>query len=616
MSKEISRRTFIKGAAAAGVVLAAGSYFTWNGRNIPEKVQQGNVTYDVLIIGSGGAGMRAALAAAEDKNLKVAVMTKLIPTRSASTMAQGGMNGVTGVTDPADSVESHVFDTVKGGDYLSDQDAVEYFAERAGANIYEMDYMGYPYNRQADGSFHQRKMGGSSHARAAYFEDRAGHAMVHTLFEQCLAHDIDFISECQMLEISMGGEDRKQLNGVIAMDMRTGNIMGIPAKTVLIATGGYGRAYWIRTSNPYSSTGDGIVAGMKVGIPFKDPEMVQFHPTGLAANGVLLSESSRAEGALLINKDGEHFMKKYAPERMELATRDIVARGIATEIEEGRGIGEGIHAGVYLDFTKIPPERIHERLGQVYDLARRFAGVDITKEPVLISPTCHYSMGGLEMADFHTGESRVPGIYVAGECSCVSIHGANRLGANSLSEVLVFGHTAGDGAAAYAREHAYAGSQQDLQADCQKWLNHFDEVTHRAHLGNYTVPELRDAMVNTMWFKVGVFRDEQHLQEAARELEALEQAYQSVYVGDTSHVYNTAFEQYVELGNLLQVSHAIVQGAIARKESRGGHSRRDYPQRNDKDFLKHTLIFKDENGWRTEYKDVVITKYPPKERKY
>lgn len=616
MSKEISRRTFIKGAAAAGVVLAAGSYFTWNGRNIPEKVQQGNVTYDVLIIGSGGAGMRAALAAAEDKNLKVAVMTKLIPTRSASTMAQGGMNGVTGVTDPADSVESHVFDTVKGGDYLSDQDAVEYFAERAGANIYEMDYMGYPYNRQADGSFHQRKMGGSSHARAAYFEDRAGHAMVHTLFEQCLAHDIDFISECQMLEISMGGEDRKKLNGVIAMDMRTGNIMGIPAKTVLIATGGYGRAYWIRTSNPYSSTGDGIVAGMKVGIPFKDPEMVQFHPTGLAANGVLLSESSRAEGALLINKDGERFMKKYAPERMELATRDIVARGIATEIEEGRGIGEGIHAGVYLDFTKIPPERIHERLGQVYDLARRFAGVDITKEPVLISPTCHYSMGGLEMADFHTGESRVPGIYVAGECSCVSIHGANRLGANSLSEVLVFGHTAGDGAAAYAREHAYAGSQQDLQADCQKWLNHFDEVTHRVHLGNYTVPELRDAMVNTMWFKVGVFRDEQHLQEAARELEALEQAYQSVYVGDTSHVYNTAFEQYVELGNLLQVSHAIVQGAIARKESRGGHSRRDYPQRNDKDFLKHTLIFKDENGWRTEYKDVVITKYPPKERKY
>ena len=346
MSREISRRTFIKGAAAAGVVLAAGSYFTWNGRNIPEKVQRGDVTYDVLIIGSGGAGMRAALAAAENKDLKVAVLTKLVPTRSASTMAQGGMNGVTGVTDPNDSFESHAFDTIKGGDYLCDQDAVEYFVERAGKNIYEMDYMGYPYNRQADGHFHQRKMGGHAHARAAYFEDRAGHAMVHTLFEQCLAHDIDFISECQMLEISMAGEKKDKLAGVIAMDMRSGNVIGIPAKTIIIATGGYGRAYWVRTSNPYSSTGDGIVAGMNVGIPFKDPEMVQFHPTGLAVNGVLLSESSRAEGALLINKDGERFMQKYAPEKMELATRDIVARAIATEIEQGRGIGEGITAGV------------------------------------------------------------------------------------------------------------------------------------------------------------------------------------------------------------------------------------------------------------------------------
>lgn len=618
MSKEISRRTFIKGAAAAGVVLAAGAYFTWNGKNIPEKVQRGEVTYDVLIIGSGGAGMRAALAAAENKNLKVAVMTKLIPTRSASTMAQGGMNGVTAVTDTADTVESHVFDTIKGGDYLCDQDAVEYFAERAGANIYELDYMGYPFNRQKDGCFHQRKMGGHSHARASYFEDRAGHAMVHTLFEQCLAQGIDFISECQMLEISMGGEKNDQLNGVIAMDMRTGNLIGVPAKAVIIATGGYGRVYWIRTSNPYSSTGDGIVAGMNAGIPFKDPEMVQFHPTGLSANGVLLSESSRAEGAQLKNKNGERFMAKYAPEKMELATRDIVARAIATEIEEGRGIGEGIHAGVYMDFTVIPAERIRERLGQVADLSKRFAGVDITKEPVPIAPTCHYSMGGLEMADFHTGESRVPGIYVAGECSCVSVHGANRLGANSLSEVLVFGHTAGDGAAAYAKEHNYAGSQDKLAQDCQKWKDKFEEVTNRPEGCGKTVPEIRDAMVNTMWYKAGVFRQEDQLNQATQELKALEEEYKHCYVGDNSHVYNTAFEQYVELGNLLQIAHAIVQGALARKESRGGHSRRDYPKRDDKNFLKHTLIFKDQKTgeYRAEYKDVVITKYQPKERKY
>lgn len=616
MATEISRRTFIKGAAAAGVVLAAGSYFAWDGnKNIPEKVKTGDVTYDVLVIGSGGAGMRAALAAAERKDLKVAVMTKLVPTRSASTMAQGGMNGVTGVSDPTDTVESHVFDTVKGGDYLCDQDAVEYFAERAGANIYEMDYMGYPYNRQKDGAFHQRKMGGHSHPRASYFEDRAGHAMVHTLFEQCLENNIDFISECQMLEISMDGD---KLNGVIAMDMRTGNLIGVPAKSIIIATGGYGRVYWVRTSNPYSSTGDGIVAGMNVGIPFKDPEMVQFHPTGLSANGVLLSESSRAEGALLFNKNGERFMEKYAPEKKELATRDIVARGIATEIEQGRGIGEGIHAGVYLDFTKIPAERIHERLGQVYDLSRRFAGVDITKEPVLISPTCHYSMGGLEMADFHTGESRVKGIYVAGECSCVSVHGANRLGANSLSEVLVFGHTAGDGAAEFAKANSYEGNQDSLAKGCEKWKEKFETVTNRGKEGNKTVPEIRDAMINTMWYKVGVFREESQLMAATAELEALEKEYEHCYVGDNSHVYNTAFEQYVELGNLLQISHAIVQGALARKESRGGHSRRDFPKRDDVNFLKHTLIFKDkETGkYRAEYKDVVITKYQPKERKY
>ena len=615
MSTEISRRTFIKGAAAAGVVLAAGSYFAWDGKNIPEKVKTGDVTYDVLVIGSGGAGMRAALAAAERKDLKVAVMTKLVPTRSASTMAQGGMNGVTGVSDPTDTVESHVFDTIKGGDYLCDQDAVEYFAEHAGENIYEMDYMGYPYNRQKDGAFHQRKMGGHSHPRASYFEDRAGHAMVHTLFEQCLENNIDFISECQMLEISM---DDDKLNGVIAMDMRTGNLLGVPAKSIIIATGGYGRVYWVRTSNPYSSTGDGIVAGMNVGIPFKDPEMVQFHPTGLSANGVLLSESSRAEGALLINKNGERFMSKYAPERMELATRDIVARAIATEIEQGRGVGEGIHAGVYMDFTKIPAERIHERLGQVYDLSRRFAGVDITKEPVPIAPTCHYSMGGLEMADFHTGESRVKGIYVAGECSCVSVHGANRLGANSLSEVLVFGHTAGDGAAEFAKANSYAGSQDSLAKDCQKWQDKFETVTSRGREGNKTVPEIRDAMINTMWYKAGVFREESQLLAATAELEALDKEYEHCYVGDNSHVYNTAFEQYVELGNLLQISHAIVQGALARKESRGGHSRRDFPKRDDANFLKHTLIFKDkETGkYRAEYKDVVITKYQPKERKY
>ena len=388
MAKNISRRTFIKGAAAVGLALSVGGCLEWQGNNIPKAVQTGDVTYDILILGSGGAGMRAALEAAKNKDLRVGVMTKLVPTRSATTMAQGGMNGVTGLSSNlGDSFEAHTFDTVKGGDYLSDQDAVEYYAERAGKNIFEMDYMGYPYNRHADGTVHQRKMGGSSFPRAAYYEDRTGHAVVHALFEQCLANHIDFISECQMLEIVMDGQ---QLCGVAALDLRSGNFIRVPAKTLIIATGGYGRAYWIRTTNPYSSTGDGIAAAMRVGIPFKDPEMVQFHPTGLSVNGVLLSESSRAEGAYLLNKNGERFMQRYAPKSMELATRDIVSRSIATEVEEGRGIGEGVNAGVYLDFRHIPKERIMERLGQVYDLALRFAGTDITKDPVLISPTCHY----------------------------------------------------------------------------------------------------------------------------------------------------------------------------------------------------------------------------------
>lgn len=612
MSKEISRRTFIKGGVAVGAAVAAGTYFKWEGKNIPAAVREGNVTYDVLIIGSGGAGMRAALEAGKDKNIRVAVMTKMIPTRSASTMAQGGMNGCTGVTDPKDSVESHLFDTVKGADYLCDQDAVEYFAEMAGKTIYEMDYMGYPYNRQEDGSFHQRKMGGSSHARAAYYEDSSGHAMVHALFEQCLANNVDFISECQLLEVV--AKDN-QLSGVVAIDMRSGNLLSIPAKTVIIATGGYGRAYWIRTTNPYSSTGDGIAAALRLGIPFKDPEMVQFHPTGLASNGVLLSESSRSEGAYLLNKNNERFMQKYAPKLMELATRDIVARAIESEISEGRGIGEGLHAAVYLDFRHIPANIIHERLEQVYDLSKRFEGVDITKQPVPIRCSCHYSMGGIEVADYKTTATRIPGIYAAGECSCVSIHGANRLGANSLSDVLVFGRTAGIAASEYAKQNAsYKGSKEDLQTAKDKWQQKFTEVTQRTT--GPSVVEIRDKMAETMWYKVGVYREEKSLQEASLEIDQLTQAYQNCVVGDTSHTYNTAFMNYIEVGNLLEVSKAIVLGAIARKESRGGHSRKDYPKRDDKNFLKHTLVFKDGNTYRTEYKDVVITKFPPKERTY
>lgn len=611
MAKEISRRTFIKAGVAVGAAVAAGTYFEWQGKNIPEGVKRGTALYDVLIIGSGGAGMRAAIEAAKDKNCKVAILTKMVPTRSATTMAQGGMNGCTGVTDPEDSPESHAFDTVKGGDYLCDQDAVEYFAENAGNIIREMDYYGYPYHRQEDGSFHQRKMGGSSHARAAYYADQSGLATEHTLFEQCLAQNIEMISECQMLEIV--AQDNK-LSGIIAMDMRSGNIISVPAKTVIVATGGYGRAYWVRTSNPYSSTGDGIAACLNIGVPFKDPEMVQFHPTGLAINGVLLSESSRSEGAYLLNKNGERFMAKYAPAKMELATRDIVARAVETEIIEGRGIGDGLQAAVYMDFRHIPKERIKERLGQVYDLSLRFEGVDITTTPVPIRGTCHYSMGGIEVKDYKTCATRIAGVYAAGECSCVSVHGANRLGANSLSEVLLFGKTAGIGAGAYAKQAGYVGDKDMLNTVREKWNKTFEDVTARKT--GAKVAEMRDKMAATMWYKAGIYREEAQLNEGLKEINALLEEYKTCYVGDTSRTYNTAFMNYIELGNLLLVSKAIVMGAIARKESRGGHSRRDFPKRDDKNFLKHTIISKVGDSFKTEYTDVVITKYKPAERKY
>ena len=611
MAKQISRRTFIKAGVAVGAAVAAGTYFEWHGNNIPADVKKGTALYDVLIIGSGGAGMRAALEAAKDKNIKVAIMTKMVPTRSATTMAQGGMNGVTGVTDSKDTPESHAFDTVKGGDYLCDQDAIEYFAETAGKVIYEMDYYGYPYHRQEDGSFHQRKMGGSSHARASYYADESGLATVHTLFEQCLAHNVEMISECQMLEIVVKDD---KLSGVVAVDMRSGNIISVPAKSIIVATGGYGRAYWVRTTNPYSSTGDGIAACLNIGVPFKDPEMVQFHPTGLAINGVLLSESSRAEGAYLTNKNGERFMKKYAPEKMELATRDIVARAVETEIIEGRGIGEGLQAAVYMDFRHIPKKIIKERLGQVYDLSLRFAGVDIMKEPVPIRGTCHYSMGGIDVIDYKTCATKAPGVFAAGECSCISIHGANRLGANSLSEVLTFGRAAGVGASDYAKKAGYVGDKEALAATLAKWNKNFEEVTSRTT--GAKVAEIRDKMAHSMWFKAGIYRDDAQLNEGLKEIDALIAEYKKCYVGDTSRSYNTAFMNYIELGNLLLVSKAIIMGAIARKESRGSHSRRDFPKRDDKNFLKHTIISKVGDEFKSEYRDVVITKFKPAERKY
>ncbi|WP_346355765.1 FAD-dependent oxidoreductase [Azotosporobacter soli] len=607
----MSRRTFLKVGAAAGAAVVAGAYFAWPGSNIPEAVRSGSALYDVLIIGSGGAGMRAALEASKQKGIKVAVMTKMAPTRSATTMAQGGINGAARNTDTKDSPEIHAFDTVKGADYLCDQDAVAYYTEESAKMLFELDYSGIAFNRQEDGRFHQRKMGGSSYARAAYSADISGHAVLHTMFEQCLKENIDFISECQLLEIvAMNGK----LSGVVAVDMRSGEMLSVPAKTVIVATGGYGRAYWVRTSNPYSSTGDGIAACLNIGIPFKDPEMVQFHPTGLASNGVLLSESSRSEGAHLLNSSGERFMARYAPKAMELGPRDLVCQSVEKEILAGRGIGEGLKAAVYLDFRHIPKAIIQERLFQVRQLALQFEGVDIFDAPAPIRGTCHYSMGGIDVVDYKTCATKIAGIYAAGECSCISVHGANRLGANSLSEVLVFGKTAGAAAAAYAKGAGYEGDKEKLKAAVAAWNRKFDETTKRSQ--GASVAMIRDKMAMTMWNNAGIFRNEKGLRQAMGDMQELQAMYNTCQVGDSSRTCNTAFMNYIELGNLLRLGKGIIYGGLARKESRGSHSRTDFPQRDDKNFLQHTLISKEGDGFKTEYRPVMIGQYKPVERKY
>lgn len=610
--KKMNRRTFLKISAAVSAAAVAGPCLRMNGQNVVSAaIRELSAPYDVLIIGSGGSGMRAAIEASKQKGLKVALLTKMAPTRSATCMAQGGINGAARHADETDNAQLHTFDTVKGSDYLGDQDAISFFAEKAPEALWELDYFGAPFNRQADGRFAQRKMGGHSKARTAFSADISGHAVLHTLFEQCLRQNVDMILDCQLLELVV---DNGKCIGAVVMDMRNGQVTPLAAKAVIVATGGFGRMYWVRTTNPFSSTGDGVAACMNIGIPLKDPEMIQFHPTGLAVNGVLLSEASRGEGAYLLNKNNERFMARYAPKLMELGPRDLVSQAIETEIKEGRGIGEGLGAGVYMDFRHLGKEKIMERLPQVYQLALEFEGVDITQAPVPIRPSCHYSMGGIDVVDYKTCATAVPGVFAVGECSCISVHGANRLGGNSLAEIVVFGKYAGLGAAEYAKNTAYEGKKELLEATAKRWDEKFTHVTTRSV--GASVASIRDRMALTMWNNVGVFREEKNLKTAIEELDKLLAEYQEAAVPDDSRVFNTAFTQYVELGNLLQLAKGVAMGALARQESRGCHMRTDYPQRDDQRFLQHTLISKAGNEYKTSYRPVVVTNYKPEVRKY
>jgi succinate dehydrogenase/fumarate reductase flavoprotein subunit len=568
------------------------------------------LSYDVIIVGAGGAGMMAALSASEDKSLRVACLSKIFPTRSHTGAAQGGINAAMGYRDANDSPESHFRDTVKGSDFLADQDAVEFFTTNMPKVISELDYYGVPFSRDENGRIAQRPFGGASSPRTCYSADKTGHVILHALYEQCLKNGVHFHNDWYLLSLSV---DNGNFEGIVAMDIRSGEIHSIQAKSVVIATGGFGRVYWSRTTNAINMTGDGTAACFNAGIPLKDPEFVQFHPTGLASTGVLLSEACRGEGGYLINKDGERFMARYAPEKMELGPRDLVSRSIETEIKEGRGFGEGMGSYVLMDLRHLGEKKIMERLPQVRELALDFEGVDLVKEPVPIRPSCHYTMGGIHISDYQTCSTPIDGIHAAGECCSVSIHGANRLGGNSVADVVLFGKYAGLGAKESAKRRSFTSTEK-LKRDTDEWVEKFNSI--RQKKTGINMFKIRDELAETMWNNVGIFRTESDMEKANQKVSGLLEEYKDAMIGDSSEKYNMAFINYVEIGNILKLAKAISMGALNRKESRGSHSRADYPTRDDANFLKHTMIYQDGDQYRLEYSPVKITKYQPEERKY
>ncbi len=569
--------------------------------------------FDVLVIGSGGAGQRAALYAAHQEGLRVALITKIFPSRSATAMAQGGINGALKNVAKEDTVEDHIFDTVKGSDYLADQDAVEFFISRCPECIRELDYFGVPFSRTEEGKIAQRNFGGQAYPRTCYSADKTGHVILHTLYEQCLKENVHFLQDWYLLDIVKA--DDGSVGGVVAWNMKEGRVEKIAATAVVIATGGAGRMYWTRTSNPYLSTGDGMAASFRAGCALKDPEMVQFHPTGLGKSGILMSEAVRGEGGYLLNNKGERFMKNYAPSKMELAPRDVVAKAIETEIAEGRGFGTGLDAYVVADVRHLSKETILEKLHGIRDLAITFEHADPLKQPIPIRPTCHYSMGGIDVTDYKTCGTVVPGLFAAGEAACVSVHGANRLGGNSLADAVVFGKIAGEGAVDYVQNHSAKDAQKALDEAAANWEARFTEVTGRKT--GRPISEIRDEMALSMWNNVGIFREEKKMEVALETLNRLIEEYKTCYVGDTSRTFNMAFVNYLEVGSLLTVAKAVALGAIRRKESRGSHLREDYTKRDDANFLNHTLVTLKEDGeYEVGQSEVVITRYEPKERTY
>jgi succinate dehydrogenase / fumarate reductase, flavoprotein subunit len=568
------------------------------------------IQHDVVIIGAGLAGMRCALEAS--KSLNVGMLTKVYPSRSHSGAAQGGIAASLGNSEP-DSWEEHMYDTIKGGDFLSDQDAVEEYVKAAPRIIYELEHMGCVFSRTADGKIAQRSFGGHSKPRACFSADRTGHAILHALHEQLMKNEesVKIYNEWYMHALIVDGD---RCNGVVVSNIQTGEVEVIQAKAVVFATGGYGRIFKI-TSNAFASTADGVMAALEVGIPMEDPEFVQFHPSGLYRQGILFSEAARGEGAYLLNGEGKRFMETYAPSRMELAPRDIVARAEQSEMDAGRGIdGKDM---IHLDLRHLGKDRIMERLPQIRQLGIDFLGIDCITDPLPIQPTAHYSMGGIPTDKFSNvivdeKGTKMKGFFAAGECACVSVHGGNRLGTNSLLEAVVFGERAGKSVLEYAVGIDY-GTVNEGQEKARV-LEKFEDVYQRD--GSESYNDIRDEMKEIMMSHCGVYRDEEKLKVCIETLKGLQERFKKGKVTDKGKIFNTEIYEIMELGNMLSVAQLIATAALRRKESRGGHSRTDFPKRDDENFLHHSMVYATPEGLEIKSKPVVITKHQPAERTY
>ncbi len=565
------------------------------------------IEYDVLVIGAGLAGLRAAVGIPPHYN--TVVMSKVHPVRSHSIAAQGGMNAalanVEGSKD--DTIEKHTFDTIKGSDYLADQPAVKVMCEQAPQMVYELEHWGCPWSRLENGRIAQRPFGGAGYPRCCYAADRSGHMVLHTLYEKALELGIKVYEEWLALSLAV---DNGRIHGVVAMDMATGRLETFAAKAVVLATGGYGRVF-SRTSNAMINTGSGVALAYEAGVPIEDMEFIQFHPTTLYGTNILISEGARGEGGYLLNNRGERFMEKYAPSAMELAPRDIVARSIQTEINEDRGFNDEY---VHLDLRHLGREKILERLPGIREIAVDFAGIDPIDELIPIQPGQHYSMGGID-TDIN-GATQVKGLYAAGECACVSVHGSNRLGGNSMLDTIVFGKMAGETIPGFLASGAGEPSVQVIDSEQKKQEEKIKEIISRKRT-HETVGTILSEMQEAMFNNCGVFREKNTLQEACDKIKELKERYYRVGIQDTSSLrYNPGLFNILELKGMLELAELIVAGAIPREESRGSHWRTDFPVRDDKKWLKHTMAVYSPEGPAFSYTDVEITDYEPKERKY